>query len=151
MRSKAKWVEEGEKKTKYFLNIENKNYNSACIKKLITEDGTEITKLEDVINEQKLFFQNLYSSKYHPIPETSKIEDAFLNNRTKDIPKIDNISKTLCENDLTLNKCTQALKSLMNNKTLGIEGFSTNFYKSFWINFNDILYAVISIALITIY
>ena len=43
MRSKAKWVEEGEKNTKYFLNLEKRNYNSACIKKLITEDGTEIT------------------------------------------------------------------------------------------------------------
>ena len=34
LRSKAKWVEEGEKNTKYFLNLE-KNYNSKCIKLLL--------------------------------------------------------------------------------------------------------------------
>ena len=35
LRSKAKWSEEGEKSTKYFINLEKRNYNQKCIKKLI--------------------------------------------------------------------------------------------------------------------
>ena len=35
IRSKAIWVEEGEKNTKYFLNLEKRNYNIHHIKKLI--------------------------------------------------------------------------------------------------------------------
>ena len=35
IRSKAKWVEEGEKNTKYFLNLEKRNYEKKCIRKLI--------------------------------------------------------------------------------------------------------------------
>ena len=63
------------KEHQIFLNLEKRNYNSTCIKKLITKDGTEITKLEDVIKEQKHFYQNLYTSKYQQNPETSKIEE----------------------------------------------------------------------------
>ena len=40
LRSKAKWVEEGEK---FFLNLEKRNYNNKYIKKLISGDNTELT------------------------------------------------------------------------------------------------------------
>ena len=40
-RSKAKWVEDGEKNTKYFLNLEKRNYNNKCIQKLITKRKTK--------------------------------------------------------------------------------------------------------------
>ena len=43
LRSKAKWIEEGEQNTKYFLNLEKRNYNSTYIKKLIDKDNKEIT------------------------------------------------------------------------------------------------------------
>ena len=40
LRSKAKWSEEGEKNTKYFLNLEKRKYNQKCIKKLIGTNGS---------------------------------------------------------------------------------------------------------------
>ena len=43
LRSKTKWSEEGEKNTKYFLNLEKRNYNKKTIKKLIGANGDEIT------------------------------------------------------------------------------------------------------------
>ena len=46
----------------------------------------------------------------------------------------------LCDEQLTLKECTDALKSLANNKSPGIDGFSTNFYKFFWIDLNMLLY-----------
>ena len=38
LRSKAKWIEDGEKNTKYFLNLEKINYNNTSIKTLIKKD-----------------------------------------------------------------------------------------------------------------
>ena len=45
LRSKAKWVEDGEKNTKYFLNLEKCNYNSTCINKLIDKNEKELTNV----------------------------------------------------------------------------------------------------------
>ena len=57
LRSKAKWVEEGEKNTKYFLNLEKRNYNNTCIKTLINKDNKEITDMTEILEEQKLFYE----------------------------------------------------------------------------------------------
>ena len=133
--SKAQWIEEGEKNTNYFLNLEKRNYNSACLKKLITKEGKEITDLEEIIQKQKNFYQKLYTSQYQNNANTLKTENKFLNNI--DIQKLDNIDM-LCDEQLTLKE--KVLNNLANNQSPGIEGFSTNFYKFFWIDLNYLLY-----------
>ena len=49
IRSKADWTEFGEKNTKYFLNLEKRNYKNKCITKLIDEKGTEINNSEEIL------------------------------------------------------------------------------------------------------
>jgi exonuclease III len=48
IRSRVKWVDEGEKPTKYFACLESRNYISKQIPKLITEDGCTISNQEDI-------------------------------------------------------------------------------------------------------
>ena len=62
-RSKVKWIEEGEKNTKYFINLEKQNYNIKYIKTLIDNNGTSITDATAIMNEQKDYYKNLQSSK----------------------------------------------------------------------------------------
>ena len=76
MRSKAKWVEEEGKEHLTFFEFIKKKLQQ-CLFKLIPVDETDITKPEDVINEQKLFYQNLHNSKYQPNRETLQIEEDF--------------------------------------------------------------------------
>ena len=138
IRSKAKWVEEGERNSKYFLNLEKRNYNSTCIKKLVDANDKEITDLSEIIEEQKSFYETLYTSKYKNSIPTEINNDFFL--KSQDIPKLKEHDKLLCEETLTLPECTSALKQLANNKSPGIDGFSTNFYKFFWIDIKILLY-----------
>ena len=49
LRSQAKWTEDGEKNTQYFLNLEKRNSDCNHIKKLIDKDGKEITNLDEII------------------------------------------------------------------------------------------------------
>ena len=63
LRSKVRWYEEGEKCSKYFLSLEKRNKTSSCIRKLLTEDGQEITNPEHVRKEIKSFYENLYTEK----------------------------------------------------------------------------------------
>ena len=61
LRSKAVWVEHGEKNTKYFLNLEKRNYNKKVITKLKKSDGTEIIDPNHILREEENFYTNLYS------------------------------------------------------------------------------------------
>ena len=72
VRAKCKWATEGEKPTKYFLNLENGNYTSKIISKIEKNDKT-ITNQEEVLEEVRLFYKNLYT-------ENDIIEDCNLEN-----------------------------------------------------------------------
>ena len=63
LRSRARWVEHGEKSTKYFLNLEKRNYNHKVITKLKTNNGDEIVYPVDILKEEQNFNENLYSPK----------------------------------------------------------------------------------------
>ena len=61
--SKSKWVESGEKNTKYFLNLEKQNCNGKYIKKLLGQNERTVTKPEDILNEEKQSYEELYTTR----------------------------------------------------------------------------------------
>ena len=62
IRSRAKWMDEGEKHTKYFLNLENKNYTNKTFPKLIKEESIDITDQKYILLEIKKFYSTLYKA-----------------------------------------------------------------------------------------
>ena len=60
IRSKALWVDEGEKPTKYFCNLESRNYVNKTIQKLELEGKGIIRNQNEILSEVKHFYQNLY-------------------------------------------------------------------------------------------
>ena len=127
-------IEEGEKNTKYFLNLENRNYEKKHIKKLIDDKGTEIIDQKKIIKEQENFYQTLYTTKVG----NKKID--FVN-KIDNVPQLDKNLKEICDSPLTIEECGAALNKLQNNKSPGADGFTTNFFKFFWIDLKDILFA----------
>ena len=63
IRAKARWIEDGEKNSKYFMNLEKRNYNNTCIKTLLTSQNIEISDTKSIIAEQKNYYENLYKTK----------------------------------------------------------------------------------------
>jgi exonuclease III len=59
MRSKADWVEFGEKNTSYFLRLENRNKQVKNITMLIDENDKEINDQKDILQEELQFYRNL--------------------------------------------------------------------------------------------
>ena len=43
IRSRATWLEQGEKNSKYFLNLETRNKKKSCIRKLVRDNDEETT------------------------------------------------------------------------------------------------------------
>ena len=52
IRSKAKWTEESEKCSKYFMNLEKRNISKKSITDLIDTDGNVVKNQEELINLQ---------------------------------------------------------------------------------------------------
>ena len=80
-RSKLRWTEHGEKPTKYFFNMEAKNFNHKTIPELETSEGVKITGHKQLFQEIENFYQNLYQSEYagsHELLADSSIPCSFL-------------------------------------------------------------------------
>ena len=129
MRSKAKWHLEGERNSRYFCNLEKKHYQEKSISKLIDDTGNELTETNDILKEQKDFYQNLYTSK--KTNTSNKMDDIFFN-KNNDFYILPEESSNSLEADITLDECHNALKGMKPNKTPGSDGFSSEFYLFFW-------------------
>ena len=63
LRSKSRWYNEGEKNTKYFLNLEKRHCKQATISQLRTNDQKCIFTDKEILSECKTFYKDLYTSK----------------------------------------------------------------------------------------
>ena len=59
-RSKCRWVENGERPTKDFFNLERRHYNKKTISELRMEDETVIKNETQVLDAIENYFNDLY-------------------------------------------------------------------------------------------
>ena len=62
-RSKMKWIEQGEKPTKYFFNLEKNNYEKKLIREIKLQNGELTSDPVQVNNGIEDFYRNMYTSK----------------------------------------------------------------------------------------
>ena len=62
IRSRVQWYNDGEKNTKYFLNLEKRHLKQKTIKCLHLSDNEVVNTDEEILKEAKSFYQKLYSS-----------------------------------------------------------------------------------------
>ena len=134
VRSRIQWYEEGERPTKYFLNLEQRNGNNKNISRLILYNGTEITNSSEILTAQQDFYEKLYTSEIYDCHEA--FED-FISDL--DIPKLSDNQKTQLEGPITEAELLNSLRSTSNGKSPGIDGLPADFYKVFWNDIKDYL------------
>lgn len=140
IRSRANYVELGEKNSKYFLSLERKNASQKHIRCIKTSDGIYTTNPSEILLEEERFYKSLYSES---IKETDQdyIDSAteFLNT-VSDNNTLSATQHERCDNDITIKECSEALKDLPNNKSPGSDGFPVEFYKFFWQDIKEIVF-----------
>ena len=136
-RAKARWLAEGEKCTNYFCNLEKRNYNEKIIPKLIGDEGEEIFDQFEILDQQKLFYQRLYSSS-NPVMEQEH-ENLFFNPNNPYINKLTEEQMQHAEGRLEKTECLNALKNMKNGKSPGLDGYTAEFYKFFWNDLGEFL------------
>jgi hypothetical protein len=139
LRAKVNWLDSGEKPSNYFLNLENQNYTSKLIPKIITDSGQEIVDQTQILDEQRKFYKGLYSEKDTLTREEIRTE-------LKDLPhpKLNEDTASSLEGDITIKELSVALKSMKNGKSPGIDGFTTEFFKIFWQYIGQVLLRAIN-------
>lgn len=127
IRSRARWIQQGEKPSKYFCNLENRHFISKSMKSLISNSGEEITDSKLLKNEVFKFYEKLYSTREH------EIKPVNLNNiLTENTPKLSDEEAESLEGEINLKEAGEALNKMQNNKSPGSSGFSVEFFKFFW-------------------
>ena len=57
VRSRSQWIEEGEKPTNFFFNLETRNYINKTIQKLTLENGVIVEEQKEILNQTKVFYE----------------------------------------------------------------------------------------------
>ena len=126
--SGARWLEQGEKPTKYFLRLNARRNKEKKIDVLQSPDGTVINGRKEILRYCQNYFEEVYRSRGRE-DQGRLIEDYF---QTVESPRLDDDDKRLCEGDITYQECEAALKGMLNNKAPSVSGFSKEFFIFFW-------------------
>ena len=129
LRSKSKFYEAGEKPTKYFCNLEKRNYVAKTIKRLRV-NNYEVCDQTELLTQQKLYYQDLYSSKNVTDVNTEESCNFFL--KCEHVKAITDVQRKQCEGLLQLSEVKQVLKGMANGKSPGSDGFTAEFLKFFF-------------------
>ena len=128
IRSKAKWVIDGEKPTNFFCNLEKHNYINKSMNKLESNEGKILTERKDIQNEIFKFYKGLYSNKDND--DFLQNADSYFNDIQYN--KLNNLQSQTLEGYITYEEAGVTLKNMKNDKSPGSDGFTTNFFKMFW-------------------
>jgi len=110
-RSKCLWVEKGERPTKYFFNLEKRNYSRRVIAELELEKG-EITNGNQILSGIKNYFTNLYSSK----TDVSEEQFSFYAEQLE-LPRLSYAVSVKADGLLTYEECKERLDTFSAGKS----------------------------------
>ena len=147
VRSRTKWIEDGEKNTSYFLSLEKRNYQNKLITQVQTETGT-ITEPHKILDEAKNFYKKLYSESNNGNENNPEYLNIFTSQIKHNIPKLTEEQKLTCEGLITVSECARALKQLKNKKTPGSDGLAVEFYKFFWTDIKEFVVQSLNYSMI---
>ncbi len=123
-RSKVKWAEEGEKSTKYFLNLVKERQKKMIIRKIIS-NGTSYYQQDEITRAINEFYKRLYEKQ----PELKPIDqnDSLFQN----LPKLNESDRNEMSKNLTLDELHMTLMTCKESAP-GSDGITYGVYKKLW-------------------
>ena len=125
VRSRAKWVEEGESSSAYFLRLERKHGSDRWISALRDRDGSIVSSPLDLCVSLSSFYSDLFSaSSVDP-----RVQADLLGNLSS---SLSGGQSSWCEGHLTVDEVLSALRGMARRKAPGLDGLPMEFYLKFW-------------------
>ena len=126
-RSKCCWLENEECPANYFFNLEKRNYNKKKISELELDNGQRIYEERQILQTIESYYKELYKSK---VLASQPDFDRFI--QDLEIPQLCNEERDNLEGLLTYDECKEVLSSFSNGTSPGEDGFTVEFYRSFF-------------------
>ena len=130
IRSKAQYIDQGEKPTKYFCGLEKHNYVSKIIGQLEKDNGTILTEQQEILKETENFYRKLYENKDGKLEKNDIPVEQYRND--SNMTKLKNEEANTIEGLLTYKEISDILYNMKHDKSPGLSGFSAEFFKVFW-------------------
>ena len=132
IRSKVRFVEEGERSTEYFLAVEKHRQNNNCIKALRYK-GITYSEDDEILDVASKFYAELYTGKTQGVDAINEYLDKV------NLPELSPERQNSCEGLISQQECEDALKKIKTNKSPGDDGIPIEFYKAFWNEIGSLL------------
>ena len=130
-RLKCRWLENGERPTKYFFNLEKRNHNKKIVTELTTEDDSSIKDENVILDKIESFFKGLYTSN---ISFSETKYNKFTGNLN--ILRLSEDDREKCEGLLTYEECKKSLETFQNEnrrEKMDSQLNFTNFSLNYWV------------------
>ena len=121
VRSRIRWVEEGETSSAYFFRLEKKNAADRWISALRESDGSIVSSPSDLCRSFASFYSSLFTAEVtDPSVQASLLAT---------LPSVlSPVQASLCEGHLSADECLLALQGM----APGLDGLPMEFYLKFW-------------------
>ena len=133
IRSRAKWVEEGEKNTKFFLGLEKRHQTNNSIYQLLDDTGDLKDDNDGIMTTCRSFYKSLYNNDANNQHNIMNYLSSCDNNTLTDQ------QAQICEGQITMLECENAIIKMKRNKSPGLDGLPVEFYSKFWSLIKDIV------------
>ena len=125
VRSRARWVEEGESSSAYFFRLVKKQGADRLVSALRLDDGSIVNSAPDLVDCFASFYFTLFSAE-----EVDRVSQEELLSKLSASLSAD--QSEVCEGALSVDECFSALKGMAHRKAPGNDGLPMEFYVKFW-------------------
>ena len=123
-RSRVRWIEEGEKPTRYFFRLEQERSQKNRVISMHNSSGIEVTSRADLEKVHVDFYSKLFSPEDVDMACQHHLFSQLNVQLTSD-------ESASCEGPVSLQEILDSTKSLSLNKSPGPDGFTLEFYLHF--------------------
>jgi len=135
IKSRAIWIEEGEKPTKYFFSLNHANVKRNTIDCLVDENDNRCSEQKDKLRIITSFYTNLYC-----LEDTDVVaQNSLLLNMSACLSDENSLN---CEGLLPDNELVTAMGSMNSGKSPGEDGLTLEFFKQF----SDLLVPILKVV-----
>ena len=125
VRARARWVEESETSSAFFLRLEKKRAADLSVAALLTNDGSIVSHNDDLCRVFSSFYETLFTAEV----TDPAIANSLLSNVSSTLPST---QADLCYGPLSFDECFAVINGMARGKSPGSDGLPMEFYVKFW-------------------